>query len=140
MHMKKIYMMRSNKGESMSSRGLQSLLFLGVFGVFALVFSPLYQLLGPTAGACVAMPMLISSWVLGFWRGLIAGLLAMPFVTLLYNLAGYTCWAVIVTIGSWPGFLVTLFMSAAVGVYAGRGDAPHNTQHASHSTDGKHAR
>ncbi len=69
----------------------------------------IYRQYAEAAGAFVAIPMLIASWILGLWGGLLAGLLAIPFVTLLYYLVGNTGW------GSWLGFLVTLLISEVAG-------------------------
>ena len=99
-----------NMRSSIPSRWLQAMFILGIFVIFTLVFFPVYQILGPTVGAFIAIPMLIASWILGLWGGLLVGLLAIPFVMLLYAFVDYT------SLVSWPGFLVALIMSAAVGL------------------------
>ena len=82
---------------------------LGAFVVFTLAFFPLYRQLGPTAGAFIALPMLISSWLLGFWRGFVIGLAAIVYTIVLYKSVGYASW------NSIPGYMVTLIMSMSIG-------------------------
>ena len=85
------------------------LMVLGAFGVFTLAFFPLYRQLGPTVGAFIALPMLISSWLLGFWGGFIIGLLAIGYSLWLYSLVSYFSW------NSIPGYLVAFIMSMSIG-------------------------
>jgi PAS domain S-box-containing protein len=97
------------------SKRLQLVLVLGAFAIFSLAFFPLNRLLGPVAGALIALPVLLASWLFGFKIAILAGFLSILLATLLYNLAGYPGWDVVFTRGAWPGFLVMIMMSTTVG-------------------------
>ncbi len=111
----KFLFQRKKSTTLISSSWRQIALILGAFGTFALLFRPLHWLLGPIAGAFVALPVLLASWILGLWGGLLAGLLSIPVVTLLFNMVGYPGWDAIFSRGYWPGYLITTLMGAVVG-------------------------
>ena len=61
---------------------------LGVAGVYVVAFFPLFPLMGLTTGALITLPVIAIAWFLGLRPVLIAGLLVLPFNTILYNLVG----------------------------------------------------
>jgi PAS domain S-box-containing protein len=88
---------------------------LAAFTVYVLAFLPLSGLLGSSAAALAALPVLAAGWLLGTRGGLLAGVLTIPLNTLLLNLAGYPGWDVLVRQGGGPGTLALILIGLGVG-------------------------
>jgi PAS domain S-box-containing protein len=88
---------------------------LAAFAVYGLAFRPLSGLLGSSAAALSALPVLAAGWLLGTGGGLLAGVLTIPLNTFLLNLAGYPGWDVLVRQGGAPGRLALILIGLAVG-------------------------
>ncbi|MFH1850822.1 MAG: ATP-binding protein [Candidatus Neomarinimicrobiota bacterium] len=56
--------------------------------IYSLLFFPLYTYIGVAIGIFMALPIIVSAWLLGLWRGLISAIFSLPLAILLYYLVG----------------------------------------------------
>jgi putative nucleotidyltransferase with HDIG domain len=94
---------------------LQGIIILGAFGLYSLFFPLMHNIMGPSAGAFIAVPILSLGWFFGFRVALFAGVVAIPLSTLLLNIVGLHGWDVLIRVGGGPGFLIAIIMCTAVG-------------------------
>lgn len=66
----------------------RTIICVGAFLVYALIFNPLYPLFSRATIGLVTLPILITASMLGLWGGFIAGLISIPTNILLFVLAG----------------------------------------------------
>jgi diguanylate cyclase (GGDEF)-like protein/PAS domain S-box-containing protein len=82
---------------------------------YALIFLAGYGLFGAPLALLAMVPVVLIGWEWGLWPGLAAGLLSLPFNTLLFNLVGVPGWDAIFRSGSGIGALMLVVLGAAAG-------------------------
>ncbi len=92
-----------------------AIMALGAWVVYALVFIPLYHLVGEPAIELVLLPVITAGGLLGTRGGLLAGLLAFPLNVLLLSLAGEPGWNVMTQEGGLVDSTVMVLIGAVVG-------------------------
>ena len=85
----------------------------GTVLVYALVFAPLYQLVGETAMVFTVVPAATIGWMFGWRAGLLAGLLSVPLNLLNLTLMGQFGWPSMLR--TWPIMLINLAAGPVVG-------------------------
>jgi PAS domain S-box-containing protein len=88
--------------------------------LYALLFLPLYSLLGPMVAALAILPVAAVGWLLGMLAGVLAGLLSFPLHILLLSLVGET-WRLTTNTGL-AGSLVIVIIGAMVGLLHDQGE------------------
>jgi PAS domain S-box-containing protein len=91
------------------------LIILGATCLYLLAFKPSYDLMGASAGALLALPIICVGWLLGRRAVIVAVVLAFVLTTLMYNLIGMPVWDVIFRMGGGAGMLVALLCGVAAG-------------------------
>jgi len=84
-------------------------------GIYAILFFWLYPQQGSGVAALVTVPVVVIAWFWGAQLGLVTGLLAFPFNTLLLNLAGESGWDVVIRDGGGLGMIAVLFAGGLLG-------------------------
>jgi PAS domain S-box-containing protein len=93
--------------------GNRTVLALGAWVAYALVFIPLYHRLGPAVPALVTLPVIVMGWLFGTRAGILAGLLAFALDALLLTLAGEAGWDMMIK--GLPASVLMVLVGAVVG-------------------------
>ena len=87
----------------------------GAILAYALAFMPPYSTTDIGLVVLAAAPVLVASWLLGFWGGLSAALLTFPLNAFLLDLTGQNGWALLTRPGALQGSVLVLVLGVVVG-------------------------
>ncbi|RME47614.1 MAG: PAS domain S-box protein, partial [Chloroflexi bacterium] len=96
-------------------RGWRTVLAIGTVAIYTAIFFPLYHVMDGGAAALSVIPVAAAGWLFGLRAGVLAGVLAFLFNTLLLNLAGQPGWDAVIRAGGVPGSAALLLIGAVVG-------------------------
>ena len=88
---------------------------LAALAVYVIAYLPPYNFQETGVIELIAMPVLVTAWLFGFWAGLLAALASIPVNTLLLNAVGQPGWELVRASGSLNGSVLVLVLGAVLG-------------------------